>query len=100
MVSNKAAWLHKPNAALEIEDAPLPTPGPDEIVVQNSAIAINPVDWHMQETGVFVQHWPAVFGCDVAGKVHAVGSNAHGSFKKGDRVIGYDASRASFPCRR
>jgi NADPH:quinone reductase-like Zn-dependent oxidoreductase len=42
----------------------------------------------MQASGVFVQQWPAIFGCDVAGEIHEVGSDVHGRFKVGDRVIG------------
>jgi NADPH:quinone reductase-like Zn-dependent oxidoreductase len=73
----------------------MPVPGPDEIVVQNRAVAINPLDCHMLDFGVFVQQWPTVFvqqwptvfGCDVAGEVYDIGSGVE-RFKKGDRVIG------------
>jgi NADPH:quinone reductase-like Zn-dependent oxidoreductase len=34
-----------------------------------------------------VTQWPTIFGCDVAGTVHSVGSDVQG-FKVGDRVIG------------
>ena len=88
MVSNKAAWLRKANTPLEVNEAPMPIAGPNELVVRNAAIAINPLDCHMQKSGIFVQQWPATFGCDVAGKVYQVGSDVHGRFKKEDRVIG------------
>lgn len=84
---NQAAWLTEAGKALKVDDAPLPTAGPGEIVVKNSAVAINPLDWHMQDHGVFVQQWPSVFGCDVAGEVYEAGEGVE-SFKKGDRVIG------------
>jgi hypothetical protein len=29
-------------------------------VVKNAAIAINPLDWHMADAGVFIQQWPAI----------------------------------------
>lgn len=86
--TNQAAWLIKADEALQVGNAPLPTAGPGELVVKNAAIAINPLDCHMQESGVFVQQWPGIFGCDVAGEVHEVGSDTQ-RFKKGDRVIGY-----------
>ncbi|KAF7555725.1 hypothetical protein G7Z17_g1955 [Cylindrodendrum hubeiense] len=89
MTSNQAAWLLKANTPLEVGDAPMPTPGPNELVIRNAAIGINPLDFHMQQSGVFVQQWPAIFGCDVAGKVHEVGAEVRGRFKKGDRVIGH-----------
>ncbi|KAH8705158.1 putative quinone oxidoreductase [Talaromyces proteolyticus] len=89
MSSNKAAWLNKAGTPLEVGEAPLPVPGPNEIVIQNAAIAINPLDCHMQDHGVFVQQFPAIFGCDVAGIVSEVGTEAQGRFKKGDRVLGH-----------
>ncbi|KAK3292731.1 putative quinone oxidoreductase [Chaetomium fimeti] len=89
MASNSAAWLHKASTPLEVGEAPMPTAGPNELVIRNAAIAINPLDCHMQAAGVFVQQWPSVFGCDVAGEVHEVGSEVHERFKVGDRVIGH-----------
>ncbi|KAL6718493.1 hypothetical protein ACLMJK_004585 [Lecanora helva] len=84
---NQSAWLKKADTPLEVGDSPLPKAGFEEIVVKNAAVAINPLDCHMQDAGVFVQQWPTVFGCDVAGVVHEVGSGVE-RFKKGDRVIG------------
>lgn len=88
MATNKAAWLHQAGTPLKVGEAEVPVPGADEIVVKNAAIAINPLDWHMRDMGVFVQEWPMTLGCDVAGVVHAVGENAKGRFSEGDRVIG------------
>ncbi|KAK4950973.1 putative secondary metabolism biosynthetic enzyme [Elasticomyces elasticus] len=85
---NQAAWLKEANAPLEVGDAPMPTPGPGEIVVKNAALAINPLDWHMRDAGIFVQQWPTILGCDVAGEVFEVGTGVD-RFKKGDRVIGH-----------
>ena len=87
MAGNKAAWATQAGAALKVDDAPLPTAGPGELVIKNAAVAINPLDWHMQNLGIFVQQWPHVLGCDVAGTVHEVGADVNGRFKVGDRVI-------------
>ena len=82
---------------LVVGDAPLPIAGPGEIVIRNAAIAINPLDCHMQDPGVFVQQWPAIFGCDIAGEVYEVGKDVE-RFKEGDRIIGYVAfSRSNYP---
>ncbi|KAJ5972880.1 Polyketide synthase enoylreductase [Penicillium vulpinum] len=86
--NNKAAWLIKAGSPLQVDDALLPTAGPGELVVKNAAIAINPLDCHMQVSGVFVQQWPAIFGCDIAGEVHEVGKDVE-RFKIGNRVIGH-----------
>ncbi|PVH98036.1 GroES-like protein [Periconia macrospinosa] len=91
---NQAAWLTKAGTPLEVGDAPMPKAGPGEIVVKNAAVAINPLDWHMQDAGVFVQQWPSIFGCEVAGEVHEVGPNEK-RFKKGDRVIGHTVNLVS-----
>lgn len=88
MPSNQAAWLTKADTPLQVLDAPMPTAGPNEIVIRNSAVAINPLDTHMQKSGIFVQQWPAIFGCDVAGEVCQVSAEASDRFKVGDRVIG------------
>jgi NADPH:quinone reductase-like Zn-dependent oxidoreductase len=87
---NQAAWLVKAGSPLEVGAAPMPTAGPGEIVVKNAAIAINPLDFHMQDSGVFVQQWPAIFGCDIAGEVYEAGKDVT-RFREGDRVIGYVA---------
>lgn len=87
ILQNKAAFLDEPGAPLIVRDAPFPRAGSGEIVVRNAAIAVNPVDWHMQDSGMFVKQWPAVIGCDVAGEVYETGPDVD-LFKIGDRVIG------------
>ncbi|CAI6333971.1 unnamed protein product [Periconia digitata] len=91
---NQAAWLTKAGRPLEVGEAPMPTAGPGEIVVKNAAVAINPLDCHMLDVGVFVKQWPSIFGCDVAGEVYEVGPGEK-KFKKGDRVIGHTVNLVS-----
>lgn len=44
-MSNKAAWIVEAGGKrLEVKEAPMPTAGPNEIVIKNHALAINPVD--------------------------------------------------------
>lgn len=85
--ANQAAWLIKADSTLQVGNAPMSTAGTGELVVKNAAIAINPLDWHIQDSGVFVQQWPTILGCDVAGEVYEVGPDVQ-QFKKGDHVIG------------
>lgn len=88
MASNQAAWLDGKGSRLRVGDAPIPKPTPDNVIIKNHAIAINPVDWKIQDYGFFVQSWPFILGTDVAGEVVEVGENVK-KFKKGDRVLAF-----------
>ena len=88
MASNTAAWITAAKASpFEIKPAPLGTPGENQILVKNHAIAINPVDGKIQYTALFPPNYPTILGQDVAGEIVAVGPHVT-RFKKGDRVIG------------
>lgn len=88
MPSNQAAWItSKQGKPLEVKEAPYTPPNAGEVTIKNGAIAINPVDWKIQESGFFIEKYPNILGCDVAGEIVEVGSGA-GDFKKGDRVLG------------
>lgn len=89
MPSNSAAWLVSKQAnPLEVKEAPYPTPQPDEVVVRVRAVAINPVDWLVQDHAPFPLQYPAVIGEDAAGEVVEVGDSVK-TLKKGDRVLGH-----------
>lgn len=85
MPQNKAAFVEAQSQALVVKNAPYHPPGPHEVVIKNHAVAINPVDWQMRDMGVFIESYPTVVGCDVAGVVHAVGRKVT-AFQAGDRV--------------
>ena len=85
---NSAAWQPQVGVPLEVRQAEMPTPGENEILVRNRAIAINPVDWILQDSAIFPWlDYPAILGSDVAGEVAAIGSAVTG-FNVGDRVLG------------
>ena len=90
MPSNQAAWLTAKGAPLSIEPAPLLDPAPNQILIKNHAVAINPVDWASQIMGQdlfpFLK-FPCTLGQDAAGEVIAVGS-AVTRVNVGDRVLG------------
>lgn len=87
MASNTAAWINAPGTPFEMEAAPLGTPGENEILVKNHAIAINPVDGKIQYSALYPMTYPAILGEDVAGEVFAIGPGVT-RFKPGDRVAG------------
>jgi len=92
---NSAAWLvAEKQTPLEVKSAPYTSPGPNEIVVKNGAVAINPVDVGMQSLAIFPLNYPAILGMDTAGEIVEIGS-AVTRFKVGDRVLGHAVSFAS-----
>ncbi|KAL6807055.1 zinc-binding oxidoreductase CipB [Trichoderma sp. SZMC 28013] len=90
MAVNVAAWAAAKGSLLESKPATLWTPANDQILVKNSAIAVNPIDVMCQTTDFFDLKYPSIFGHDVAGEVVAIGPGVSG-FRKGDRVIGHAA---------
>ncbi|CAO1636184.1 unnamed protein product [Sympodiomycopsis kandeliae] len=85
---NRAAVLRSAKGELEIQHRAIPNPGPKQILVRNYAVAVNPVDWNIQDHAIFVQKYPTVLGSDVAGNVEAIGSDVR-RFQIGDRVAGF-----------
>lgn len=87
---NKAAWLPASKVTpLRIGPASYTSPGPHQIVVKNSALGINSVDWAKQMLGeALLGHisYPFILGEDVAGTVVEVGEGVE-RFHVGDRVV-------------
>ncbi|MFF9284181.1 NADP-dependent oxidoreductase [Streptomyces griseosporeus] len=76
---------------LEYGELPEPKVGPDSVLVEVRAAAVNPVDWKCREgylDGMFEAVFPVVPGWDVAGVVVRPGV-AVTEFAAGDEVIGY-----------
>jgi NADPH:quinone reductase-like Zn-dependent oxidoreductase len=72
---------------LEVSEAPLPEPGPTEVLVRVAAAGVNPVDWKTRASGGMLGSPPFSVGWDVAGVVAAVGLGVT-RFAVGDRVFG------------
>ena len=77
---------------LELIDTPVPTPGPEEVLIKVAAAAVAPADV-MVRVGAIVRYGAAVaqeqfgIGIDVAGTVEAVGGAVH-AVAVGDAVVG------------
>ena len=88
---NQAAWIPARRVLpFEVGDAPYTPPGPGQVVVKNTAVAINPFDWVLQYIGPAVAgyiQYPFIFGTDIAGEVEEVGPDVK-RFRVGDRVSG------------
>lgn len=96
-MSNKAAWQKTfKGETLTIEDAPMPTPQPHQILIRTRAIGINPADAAVQKLGMIydASQFPVILGFDVAGSVEAVGDQVK-RFKPGDRVCAFPIDLSS-----
>ncbi|TAL10659.1 MAG: alcohol dehydrogenase [Nitrospirae bacterium] len=85
----KAARFHQHGGpeVLRYEDAPVPTPGPGEVLVRVKACALNHLDiWIRQGVPAFQVPLPHIGGCDVAGVVERVEGDGSG-LKPGDRIF-------------
>ena len=73
-------------AVLKMEEVPTPQPGPNQVLVRNHAVGINPVDTYLRSnTDNRGPKLPYTPGSDAAGVVEAVGDGVK-SAKPGDRV--------------
>ncbi|KAH4199854.1 hypothetical protein HBH70_012360 [Parastagonospora nodorum] len=67
------------------KDSPIPDPQADQVVIKVVVSGSNPKDWKIPD---LVPDYNANSGDDIAGYVHAVGSNVW-EFKPGDRVASF-----------
>lgn len=99
MISNTAAWLSTPKSyPFEVKAAPLPTPGENEILVRNRAVAVNLIDSMVQNNAFHPVDYPGILGQDLAGEVAVVGPNVR-RFIEGDRVVGHSTVYGSEQAR-
>ena len=57
----------------QLQHRPTPKPGPGELLIAVKAVALNPADHHMRNSGFFIPTYPTVIGFDLAGIVVEVG---------------------------
>ncbi|KAF7504198.1 hypothetical protein GJ744_002617 [Endocarpon pusillum] len=88
MIHNRAAWLPEVRGQLEVRDGPEPEVGEFDVLIENKAVAINPVDWKIRDYNILGKKYPIIIGEDVSGNVVEVGSSVT-KVKKGDRVLAY-----------
>jgi len=87
----KAARLHSVGGRFTIDELPIPTPGPNDVLIQVKSSGIIP---NLKNVTTYFPEWypflplpelPAIFGLDSAGVVVTVGENVT-TYQKGDRV--------------
>ncbi|KAK3331522.1 chaperonin 10-like protein [Apodospora peruviana] len=84
---NIAAVMTVAGSPLVLQERPIPSPEPGEVLIRNHAIGINPLDWKRFHRGFLIRSSPTVLGADSVGLVVSVGSSVT-EFKPGDRVLG------------
>jgi len=81
----KALFLQSKQGQFAVGSRSIPKPGRGELLVKIYSAALNPVDYKIQESGIFVETYPAILGVDIAGIVDEVGEGIR-TFVKGDKV--------------
>ncbi|PCH33721.1 dehydrogenase [Wolfiporia cocos MD-104 SS10] len=72
------------DGTFDLKQVPIPTPGPNDVLVKVAAIAQNPTDW---KTALLHQRKGNILGCDFAGTVVGIGSNVEPGLRKiGERI--------------
>ncbi|MBZ5969447.1 MULTISPECIES: NADP-dependent oxidoreductase [Leuconostoc gelidum group] len=87
----KAAVIHQygDSSQLEVSDIAVPAIKADEVLVENMATSINPIDYKSRQgllQGMFQWQFPVVLGWDIAGRIIAVGDDVH-DFHVGDAIF-------------
>ncbi|KAG2074197.1 GroES-like protein [Suillus decipiens] len=87
-LQQKALFLPEKQGSFELGSRRIPSPGAGQLLVKVQSAALNPVDYKIKDTGMFVTHYPAVLGSDIAGIVEELGEGVK-NFRKGDRVLAH-----------
>ena len=94
----RALRINDYGAPLHIDEVPVPTPGPGQVLVENHFTSMNGVDPGRGQgflRQVFPLQFPWTPGGDVAGRVAAVGDGVT-AFKAGDEVFGYTREAGAY----
>ncbi|MFN3521395.1 MAG: quinone oxidoreductase family protein [Phenylobacterium sp.] len=70
---------------LDLVDAPIPSPGPGQVLVRHAAIGVNFIDTY-HRSGLYPVKLPSGLGMEAAGTVEAIGEGVD-RFAPGDQVV-------------
>jgi NADPH:quinone reductase-like Zn-dependent oxidoreductase len=87
--TQKVLYLKKKHDDFSVRDAiSVPWPKTGKALIKVIAAGLNPIDWAMKASGIFIEEYPAVLGLDYAGVVEKLGESVV-DLKVGDRVCVY-----------
>lgn len=86
MTGMRAARLHKPGTPLVIEEIPIPSPGPFDLLIEVEACGLCGTDIHLAVDGdIPVERTPITLGHEAAGTIKSTGDSVT-NHKTGERV--------------
>ena len=85
--TQKALYLPARAGQWVVGEAPIPRPGPKDVLVQVMSAALNPIDWKLVDSqfSATIQSYPFISGTDGAGIVEEVGAEVT-TLAKGDKM--------------
>ncbi|KAJ5538651.1 chaperonin 10-like protein [Penicillium frequentans] len=90
---HEAAILPQKGGPFALGKRPTPEPGPNDVLIEVKAVALNPCDYYQRDYGMPpVPIYPAIIGSDIAGIVAKLGSNVTTVPGPGSRVIAFASS--------
>ncbi|PTB44795.1 uncharacterized protein TrAFT101_000266 [Trichoderma asperellum] len=88
--THAAAILPQKGGPFIVEDRNTPEPGPNELLIEVKAVALNPVDYYQRDVGLPpIPSYPTVIGSDVAGVVAKAGPGVSTGLALATRVIAF-----------
>lgn len=100
MSTQKAYRLHSYGGpeCIQLDDVPIPQPGPTQVLVAVSKVGMNPFDWKIREgyvKDVMPLQLPMTLGVDFVGTVVKIGDQTN-RLKIGDRVMTMSRSLGAY----
>ncbi|TBU25010.1 GroES-like protein [Dichomitus squalens] len=88
LATQKALLLPARAGKWYVGDAPIPRPGPQDVLVKVLAAALNPIDWKLVDSPftALIPEFPFISGTDGAGIVEEVGLEVT-TLQKGDKIV-------------
>lgn len=90
---DKQIGLLSTKTDIKFDTFPVPSPGPNEVLIQNVAVASNPKDWKVPQ---WMDDYKGIEGNDIAGYIVKVGEGVT-EYKGGERVAAFTKMRSMEP---